>query len=218
MGFAKRHIPSCTSPSGLTKNLPKIPHWGISCLTASVYRNQMNPLPIPVCNKIAVILVSHLDQIPNLISELALFGHVTVLDGGNCFPAYRIAQLIRRKSLQVDAISKRIIVRRAFTCHQMVNLLESEPASGQPHIILNLLSTFQDDQVKPNEADRLLTICFSNIDRLRVFAPVVISLEPAILAEKEFLLKRVYEKADEVFPLPFPKSPQEEQLSLFRGM
>ena len=71
------------------------------------------------------------------------------------FPAYRIAQLIRRKSLQVDAISKRIFVRRAFTCYQMINLLESAPALDQPHIILNLLSTFQDDQVKPNEAGQI---------------------------------------------------------------
>lgn len=118
----------------------------------------------------------------------------------------------------MDAISKRIMVRRAFTCYQMVNLLESAPASGQPHVILNLLSTFQDDQVKPNEADRLLTICFANIDRLLVPAPIAITLEPAILAEKEFLLKRVCERADEVYTLPFQTRPQEEQLSFFRGM
>jgi len=178
----------------------------------------MNPLPILLCNKLVVIITSQLDHVPDIIAELALHGPITVLDGGNCFPAYRIAQLIRRKSLQVDAISKRIIVRRAFTCYQMVNLLESTPATAQPQIILNLLSTFQDDQVKPNEADRLLTLCFANIDRLLVSAPVAITLEPAILAEKEFLLNRVCEKADEVFISPSQTSPQEEQLSFFQGM
>lgn len=183
-----------------------------------MYRNQMKPLPTLLCNKLLVTLASHLDHIPDLIAELALLGPVTVLDGGNCFPAYRIAQLIRRKSLEVNAISKRITVRRAFTCYQMVNLLESTPASGQPHVILNLLSTFQDDQVKPNEADRLLTICFANIERMLISAPVAITLESAILAEKEFLLKRVCERADEVLTLPFQTSPQEEQLSLFRGI
>lgn len=39
-------------------------------------------------------------------------------------------------------------------------------SSDQPHIILNLLSTFQDEQVSLNEANRLLSLCFANMDRL----------------------------------------------------
>lgn len=186
-----------------------------------MYPVGMDILPRLRTGSLIASLVPHNSRssfIPALIAELALLGPVTVLDSGNCFPAYRIAQLIRRKSLQVDAISKSIIVRRAFTCYQMVNLLESASSSGQPHIILNLLSTFQDDQVKPNEADRLLTICFANIDRLLVSAPVAITIEPAILAEKEFLLKRICERANEVFTLPLQTNPQEEQLCFFQGM
>ena len=181
----------------------------------------MNLLP---CLKTGSLLVSllpharHASIIPNLIAELALRGPVTVLDGGNCFPAYRIAGLIRRKSLQVDTISKRIFVRRAFTCYQVVNLLESTPALGQPYVILNLLATFQDDQVKPDEAGRLLTLCLTQIERLLLSAPVAVTLEPIILAEKEFLLKRVCEQADEVFTLYSEKSPQETQLPLFQGV
>ncbi len=166
-------------------------------------------------------LTTHADHkaiIPDLIAELALRGPVTVLDGGNCFPAYRIAQLIRRQSLQVDAISKRIFVRRAFTCYQTVHLLESTPALSHPHVILNLLSTFQDEQVKHNEADRLLTICISQIERLRLAAPVAITLEPVILAEKEFLLKRICARADEIFTLHSDARPREKQLSLFQGL
>jgi hypothetical protein len=100
----------------------------------------------------------------------------------------------------------------------MVNLLESTAAFGYPHIILNLLSTFQDDQIKPNEADRLLTHCLSHIERLCLSAPAAITLEPVILAEKEFLLKRICERADEVFTFRPETSPQEKQLSLFEGM
>jgi len=173
------------------------------------------------CLKTGSLLVSliprarHASFIPDLIAELALRGPVTVLDGGNCFPAYRVAQLIRRKSLQVDAISKRIFVRRAFTCYQVANLLESTPALGQPSVILNLLATFQDDQVKPDEAGRLLYLCLTNIERLLVSAPVAVTLEPLILAEKEFLLKRVCEQADEVFTLASSTTNIEHQMSLF---
>lgn len=181
----------------------------------------MDLLPYLKNGSLIVSLVPHARHtslIPDLIAELALCGPVTVLDGGNCFPAYRIAQLIRRKSLQVNYISKRIFVRRAFTCYQMVNLLENTPACGYPHIILDLLSTFQDDQIKPNEADRLLTLCLSHIERLRLAAPVAIMLEPVILVEKEFLLKRICERADEVFTVYSETNPQEKQLSLFQGL
>ena len=177
----------------------------------------MNILPVLKTGKLIVLYAPHAarEESSTLAAELALRGPITVLDGGNCFPAYRITQLIRRKSLQVDAVSKRIFVLRAFTCYQMVNLLENAPAFGYPQFILNLLSTFQDDQVKPDEAGRLLTICLSHIERLSLVAPVAITLEPAILAEKEFLLKRVCEQANEVFiPLSEP-SPQEQQLSFF---
>jgi hypothetical protein len=182
-----------------------------------MYRICMNLIPQLKTGSLVVALTNHNSVIPDLIAELALRGPVTVLDGGNCFPAYRIAQLIRRKSLHVESISRQIYVQRAFTCYQMVSLLENMFAFGYPHVILNLLSTFQDDQVKPNEADRLLTICLSHIERLCLVAPVAITLEPAILAEKEFLLKRVCERADETYTSHSESAPQEKQLSLFQG-
>jgi hypothetical protein len=79
----------------------------------------MNLLPQLKTGSLMVALTNHNEVISDLIAKLALRGPVAVLDGGNCFPAYRIAQLIRRKSLQVDAISKRIFVRRVFTCYQV---------------------------------------------------------------------------------------------------
>jgi hypothetical protein len=39
--------------------------------------------------------------LPTLLAELVLRGPVTVLDGGNRFPAYRIAREIRKRSIRV---------------------------------------------------------------------------------------------------------------------
>ncbi|CAG1013088.1 hypothetical protein ANAEL_04595 [Anaerolineales bacterium] len=180
-----------------------------------MYCMWMNLVPQLKTGNLVVALTNQNVIISNLIAELALRGPAIVLDSGNCFPAYRIAQLIRRKSLQLESISRRIFIQRSFTCYQMTSLLENTPAVAQPHVILNLLTTFQDDQVKPDEAGRLLTICLSHIERLSLVAPVAITLEPAILAEKEFLLKRVCEQADEVFTSLSEPSPQEQQLSFF---
>jgi hypothetical protein len=181
-----------------------------------MYLIPMDLIPQLKTGRLVVALTNHKSIISDLISELALRGPVTVLDGGNCFPAYRITQLVRRKSQQINAISQRVFVQRAFTCYQMVSLLENASVLSHPHIVLNLLSTFQDDQIHPREADRLLTICRAHIERLCLAAPVAITLEPVVLAEKEFLLKRICEKADEVFTSqPTPNS-REEQLSFFQ--
>jgi len=66
-----------------------------------------------------------------LAAELALLGSVTVLDGGNRFVPYRVAQLLRR----------------AFTCYEMNSLLADTPALQQPCLILDLMNTFYDDHV-----------------------------------------------------------------------
>lgn len=150
---------------------------------------------------------------PALLAELALRGPVTVLDGGNGFPAYRIAQEIRKRSVDVQRVADRLFLRRAFTAYQIVHLLESAPALGCPHVILNPLSTFQDDQVQPHEANRLLSNCLSHIRRLALSAPVAVYMNPHMPEEKAFLLERLCREADEVFFALEDSAPA--QLNLF---
>jgi hypothetical protein len=149
-----------------------------------------------------------------LTAELALRGQVTVLDGGNRFQAYRVAQLLRQKTTQVNSTAKNIFVRRAFTCYQMLALLEGTPSLRQPFIIMDLLATFYDEHVSTNEARRLLSLCLREIDRLRQFAPVLVALAPPLLPERSFLIDLVCARADQVLahetPVAFPS-----QLSLF---
>jgi len=74
-----------------------------------------------------------------LIAELVLRGSVTVLDGGNRFQPYRVAQMSRQRTAEVNSATKRIFIRRAFTCTQMLALLENTPSLRQPYILLDLL-------------------------------------------------------------------------------
>ena len=97
-----------------------------------------------------------------ITARLALRGEVTVLDGGNLFQAYRVAHLIRRWTPDVRAVADRLFIQRAFTCYQMLALLESTPARPQPHLILDLLVTFYDDHVPTREASRLLEACLNS--------------------------------------------------------
>jgi hypothetical protein len=154
------------------------------------------------------------EESAQLAAELALHGAVTVLDGGNRFLPYRVAHLLRRKTVNVTAASNQLFVRRAFTCYEMNSLLADTPALHQPCLILDLLNTFYDDHVPVHEADRLLKSCLGQIHRLGLSAPVVVTLAPPLVEERAFLIERVCEKADQVFNLEGP-APQVAQLALF---
>lgn len=143
------------------------------------------------------------EQVAALTAELALCGAVTVLDGGNRFPAYLVMRMLRRRTANILPTANRIHLRRAFTCHQMLALLESTPALHQPHIVLDLLATFHDENVPDEEVSRLLDRCLAQLDRLRLEAPVVVSLAPPH-AERQFLFERVCARGDQLIRVEIP--------------
>ena len=161
----------------------------------------MDILPALYPGSLVVVFARHAakDEISHIIAKLALQGSVTVLDGGNRFQAYQIAHLLRKHTTNVDPISQHLFIRRAFTCYQMLALLEDTPATRQPYLILDLLSTFYDEHVKPHEAHRLLEACLNQINRLCQFAPMAITLGEPKLPERAFLLEKVCKKADKLF-------------------
>ena len=163
---------------------------------------------LPVLHKDSLIVVSShnaaRDEIAALSAELALRGSVTVLDGGNCFPFYRFARLIRSQSYQGAVAVKRLFIRRAFTCYQMLELLSSTQALDHPYLILNLLATFYDEQIPEREVRRLLDSCLVEVNRLSMTAPVMISLSPPRLPERAFLAEQICQSADQSFLLDEP--------------
>lgn len=166
----------------------------------------MNILPVLKTGKLIVLHAPHAarEESSTLAAELALRGAVTVLDGGNRFVPYRVAQLLRRKTVDVVTASKRLFIRRAFTCYEMNSLLADTPTLHQPYMILDLLNTFHDDHVPTHEACRLLKLCLGQIHRLQTSAPVVITLAPPLVQERGFLIRQVCERADKVFTLDMP--------------
>lgn len=168
----------------------------------------MNILPVLKTGKLIVLYAPHAarEESSILAAELAMRGAVTVLDGGNRFIPYRVAQLIRRKTVDVVAASKRLFIRRAFTCYEMNSLLSDTPTLPQPYMILDLLNTFNDDHVPTQEVCRLLELCLGQIHRLQLSAPVVITLASPLVAERAFLIEKVCQKADEVFTVEPPIS------------
>jgi hypothetical protein len=131
-------------------------------------------------------------QMLELSAALALRNTVRVLDGGNSYNALYVARYIRRHTVQLDETLNRISVARAFTCYQMVTLLQETATSASstplsrsvqavsptPTLVLDLLATFGDESIDLRESVRLLRLAVVQLQRLCRLAPVVVSIRP----------------------------------------
>lgn len=111
-------------------------------------------------------------------ARLALNGSLRVVDAGNWFDAHSIARQVRQQTTQLKQALERISITRAFTCYQVLSLLEGFPNSQEPTLVMNLLSTFADENVPELERSRLLEEVIGNLRRLSRHAPVVIGVVP----------------------------------------
>jgi hypothetical protein len=144
------------------------------------------------------------------IAELAQWGPVQVLDGGNRFDVLSLNRELRRRDLPLYTALDRVQIARAFTCYQMTTLLERRPQNRTPTLVLNLLTTFQDENASLSERIRLLDICLHNLRRWAQQIAVLAVLHPQP-SEEPFLI-RVREAADQVWIFETP--PSTRQLTL----
>ncbi len=146
------------------------------------------------------------------IARLAQRQPVRVLDGGNRFNAYGLTRLAAGR----PEVLERITVSRAFTCYQVLALLESTPAAPSPFVILDLLNTFYDESVQAGERKRLLRSCIIHLHRLERAAGGVVSIHPPAVPSQaaiELLGMLQQATADAYFIQPAPPPP--EPLRLF---
>ena len=130
-----------------------------------------------------------------LSAVLAQRGVVRVLDGGNSYNALYVARYIRRYTVQMEATLNRITIARAFTCYQMVTLLQETAVSHTPTLVLDLLSTFGDESIDLGESVRLLRLALVQLQRLCRLAPVIVSLQPLHQPERAVLTEMVLNAA-----------------------
>lgn len=153
----------------------------------------MNELTFPLRNQLYLVIAPHSarSQMFDMIATLALCGPVRILDAGNQCNVYPIAQRIRRVTADLNTVLERIWLQRAFTCYQVAALLADTTASPTATLLLDLLSTFYDQDVKLPEAAQLLQGCLVDLRRLAERAPVLVSARPpaAACAERAPLLE-----------------------------
>jgi hypothetical protein len=134
------------------------------------------------------------------IIQQAMTGSVFILDAGNCFNPLRLTRRIRRQTTQIQTVLGHIQVARAFTCFQVVSLLEATTNPDGPVFILRLLATYTDEMVPVYERLRLLKQVDGHIQRFRRTAPVVVTIRNALFQEDGLLewVSQLQARADEV--------------------
>jgi hypothetical protein len=137
----------------------------------------------------------------DLIVRCAMDDLVWILDAGNCFDPYRIIRQIRRQTPLVKSILGRIRIARAFTCFQVVSLLEQTQIFEGSVFLPRLLTTFADEMIPLHDRLRLLRHVDHQITRLNDCAPITVTLNIARLECGPVMdwCSRLQKRADKVF-------------------
>ncbi len=157
-------------------------------------------------------------------SMLALFTLLAVqgstprlFDGGNRFDGYFVARLARRLTPRPHAVLDDMHLSRAFTCFQLVELIETAPERPSPLLVLDLLNTFYDESVPLRDCQRLLGRVIGRLQQLARSAPVIVGArEPkALIKERWTLLEQLQAGVDATWRLRLPAGESAEQPRLF---
>jgi hypothetical protein len=179
-------------------------------------------LALPLPNELMVVFGPHAGSFMmlDLAARLALRGPLYILDCGNRSNMYHVAKALRPLTTDPAAILKNIRLSRAFTCYQVLSLLEKvQPRVGIPILIFDLLSTFMDESVQVEESSLLFKKTLRRIIIASQFTPVVVSAKPllSISSPRLALLNQLKEQAAQVWEelALLPAEPVESQPSLF---
>ncbi len=156
--------------------------------------------------RITVMLAPHAARALLLegAARLALHHTVRVLDGGNQFNAYNVARSIRRYTADLEPTLARIHLARAFTCYQVETLISGAAMQVKPTqvtFILDMLSTFNDENVPLAERKRLLERIRLALRAIARQSILVIGLRPAHPGYPDTieLVEKVMSWADDVW-------------------
>lgn len=179
-------------------------------------------LALPLPNELLVVFGPHAGgaRMLDLAARLALRGPLYILDCGNRSNMYHVARTLRPLTSDPAAMLKNIRLSRAFTCYQVLSLLEKlRPEAGIPVLILDLLSTFMDESVHLDESVMLFEKTLRCIQNASRVTPVVASAKPllSISSPRLVLLAQLKRQAAQVWEEPslLPPASDELQPSLF---
>src|SRR5512146_1985886 len=123
---------------------------------------------------LAVSMTLEAEKITELIASLALNAPLNIVAGSEWIPSYGVARLLRRRVTHIEAVLGRILLARAFTCYQLLDLLAGIRPGNTPVLVLDALHTFYTDDIPLEARRRTLEGCGRHLQRLSLSRPVAV--------------------------------------------
>lgn len=173
---------------------------------------------IPRAGQISLLIApsSAITVLMEMTAQIALQRHILILDGGNRFDGYGLAQTLRKHTVNINPALQNVLLSRIFTCYQMKAFLSEFNDNTLPILVLDLLATFLDENVKLPMRQSLLSDCLSCLQKLSRLNPVVLWVRKRSLPqiEDEGLLDQVFSASNRVWHIE-NSAPGASQPALF---
>ena len=182
----------------------------------------MDEIALPNTNQLYTVIGGReaARRLLDLSARLALCGPLLLLDCGNRANPLPIARELRRLTHDPVGALGNIQAARAFTCYQVVVLLEQleqRVPVQEPVIIFDLLASFYDESIDFGEGLRLLERALDCLARVRSSAPLLVSARPPLadFPERKTFVEMLLRISDRYWIEEMPAAAVPQQYSLF---
>ncbi|MEX2144285.1 MAG: hypothetical protein WD740_06795 [Anaerolineales bacterium] len=110
-----------------------------------------------------------------IIDRFAIQETVQVVVGANRISFDRLPLMLGDQAGRAYEILDHILVSRAESCYQMLDVLTALPLSPAPLVITDMLASFYEEDLTLNEVSQQLQRCLTRLDQLSKLAPVLVS-------------------------------------------
>ena len=155
-------------------------------------------MPSPLKLQLVLTAGHERPRVAALIAAAALRGPLYIIAGSDRLPSYSLAHAIRLHTTEVERVLGRVRLARAFSCYQLLDLLESARADGVPILVLDFLHNFFDPDLPMPVRLRTLRACCDHLRRLSLRGPVTVLTVQATGPEYEAFSAPLFAIADEV--------------------
>lgn len=143
-----------------------------------------------------------------IADALGILGPLRIILGGNRYTLDYLPVLLGRRVIDIYAILNQIKVSRAETCYQMLDALKNTPADSTPLIVMELLSSFYDQNLSNEEVAGVLQSCVVALIHLSQTTPIILTADPD--HRRPQLIDQLYQLADGVVEMVPNDEPEDE--------
>ncbi len=156
------------------------------------------------------------EQITELITQWVLCGSFYLIAGNNWIPDYDDLQYsVFKYTNAFNEALDNIILTRARTCFQLLDLLREADKQNKPVLILDFLHHFYNQDVKLSLQDHILQECCQYTKRLSLCNPVAILVPKLKTADYNRFFPLLAGVADEILSKEESSSKKASQGRLF---